>query len=214
MTLIPHIPVREIYTSFNSPINEIDCGEKCAPHNPSGKPFCCDICEAVPAVYRQEWVYLQEHTNLWTRWRGPECGSGPEEITALHADTPENMILLACLGPKQCQREYRALSCRQFPFFPYISDDFRFLGLACEWEFEGKCWVIENIDKVSLAYREEFIQIFDELFSRWPQEMESYALKSEEMRSVFAKRRRRISILHRNGGSYLLSPGSERLARK
>jgi hypothetical protein len=32
------------------------------------------------------------------------------------------------------------------------------------------------------------------------------------MRAAFAAQRRRIPILHRNGGFYLLSPGSERLA--
>jgi len=46
------------------------------------------------------------------------------------------MVLLACLGLSQCQHDFRALSCQQFPFFPYVSADYRFLGLAYEWEFE------------------------------------------------------------------------------
>ena len=46
------------------------------------------------------------------------------------------MLLLACQGPAHCQRPFRALSCRQFPFFPYITADDRFIGLAYEWEFE------------------------------------------------------------------------------
>ena len=210
----PHIPISKIYTSFNAPITEMDCGKKCAPHNPSGKPFCCDICEAVPAAYLQEWDYLQKNTDLWQTWRGDECDTSPKELATLQAETPETMILLACLGPDQCQREYRALSCRQFPFFPYISDDFRFLGLDHEWEFDGKCWVIDNLDAVSTTYRAEFIQTFDTFFDIFPQEMESYAIKSEAMRAEFLKRRRRIAILHRNGADYLLSPGSERLALK
>jgi hypothetical protein len=36
---------------------------------------------------------------------------------------------------------------------------------------------------------------------------------SEEMREHFAGQKRRIPILHRNGGYYLLSPLSERLRR-
>ncbi len=212
----PHIPplnIATLYSDFHTPITETDCGQMCAPHNPNGTPFCCDICHAVPAVYFQEWEYLQGRTDLWHPWRGDKCQAKPEEIQKLQDETPPSMILLACLGAARCQREYRALSCRQFPFYPYITDDFRFIGLAYEWAFEEQCWVISNLGEVSAAYRRAFIHTFDELFSRWPQEMEAYALRSEEARAWFAARRRRIPLLHRNGGYYLLSPGSERLAR-
>src|SRR5262245_38603590 len=116
--------IRSIYNGFHSPIAEFDCGKKCAPHNPSGKPFCCDICQAVPAAYKSEWKYLQPSTDLWHEWRGNECEETTStEIVHLEADLPKNMVLLACLGPSQCQRDFRALSCRQFPFFPYVSSD-------------------------------------------------------------------------------------------
>jgi len=41
--------------------------------------------------------------------------------------------------------------------------------------------------------------------------MESYAIKSEEMRTAFIHERFRIPILHRNGKNYLLSPKSENI---
>jgi len=50
--------IRSIYDGLDAPIAEFDCGKKCAPHNPSGKPFCCDICHAVPAAYKIEMVYI------------------------------------------------------------------------------------------------------------------------------------------------------------
>ena len=75
------------------------------------------------------------------------------ERTHLRANTPKDMILLACLGPSQCEREFRALSCRQFPFFPYVTSDYRFIGLAYDLEFEAKCWVISNLAEVTLKYR-------------------------------------------------------------
>src|SRR6266498_1214807 len=82
--------IRSIYDGFDSSIAAFDCGQKCAPHNPSGKPFCCDISPA-------------------------------DAATQLKSDTPKEMILLARLGPSRCEREARALSCRQFPFFPYVT---------------------------------------------------------------------------------------------
>ena len=46
--------VRGLYNNFNAPIARLDCGKKCAPHNPNDVPFCCDICHAVPAAYDGE----------------------------------------------------------------------------------------------------------------------------------------------------------------
>lgn len=200
------------YERFNLPVTNLDCGIQCAPYNPSGKPFCCDICHAVPAAYRDEWDFLQPRTDLWHVYRGDECPAEPGTADP-QAEVPNNMILLACLGPAQCQRNYRAISCRQFPFFPYITSDFRFLGLAYEWHFESTCWVISHLDQVTDGYRREFIQFYDDLFSLWMHEMENYSRLSEEMREHFIKQRRRIPLLHRNGGYYLISPASERAER-
>ena len=110
-------------------------------------------------------------------------------------------------------RRFRAVSCRQFPFFPYLTADYRFIGLAYEWTYESVCWVISSLAQVTPAYRAEFVRTYDDLFALWPEEMESYAAHSEEMRDVFILQKRRIPILHRNGGYYLLSPASERLER-
>ena len=209
----PRVDIRKLYDSFDIPVVPLDCGQKCAPYNPGGKPFCCDICHAVPAAYRQEWDYLQPRTDLWHPWRGDECAAYPEDPAALAADTPDEMILLACQGPQQCQREYRSLSCRQFPFFPYITADFAFIGLTYNGEFEETCWVISHLNQVTEAYRKTFVQFYDDLFSLWPPEMENYALRTEEMRTYFTIHKRSIPILHRDGGYYLLRPINERLRR-
>jgi hypothetical protein len=210
---VPHLEIRQLYDRFNASVTSIDCGAMCAPHNPTGKPFCCDICQAVPAAFHQEWKYLKANTDLWHSWRGDECPTDPTPPAELRAQTPAHMRLLACKGPALCQRPFRALSCRQFPFFPYVTSQYRFLGLAYEWEFEPVCWVISNLSRVTPTYREEFIRTFDQLFALWQDEFDSYAVRSEEMRVHFTAHRRRIPILHRNGGYYLLSPASERLAR-
>lgn len=204
--------IRELYTHFNSPIAKLDCGQKCAPHNPSGKPFCCDICHAVPAAYKSEWSYLERSTKLWHAWRGNECpGATAKERRELKSNTPDNMMLLACLGPTQCERDFRALSCRQFPFFPYVTSDYRFIGMAYEWEFENKCWVISNLSRVTLEYRTEFIGTFDRLFALFQSEFDSYAYHSEKLRAAYARQKRRFPLLHRNRRNYWVSPVNERL---
>lgn len=206
--------IRALYDGFHSSIAEFDCGKRCAPHNPSGKPFCCDICHAVPAAYRSEWKYLEQNTDLWHRWRGDECGgNSSNETKRLKAETPKNMVLLACLGPSKCQRDFRALSCRQFPFFPYVTSDYRFIGLAYEWQFEPVCWVISNLANVTQRYREEFVRTYDRLFALFQEEFEHYAYHSQLLRNEFARQKRRVPLLHRNGGFYLVSAKSERVER-
>jgi len=213
MKSIPPLDIRQFYDHFDTPVTDFDCGSLCAPHNPSGKPFCCDICHAIPVAFHQEWDYLQPITDLWHVWRGDECPAETLDPHTLQMDLPQHLLFLACKGPAHCQRQYRVSSCRQFPFFPYITTDDRFLGLAYEWEFEETCWVISHLEAVTPAYRSEFIRVYDELFSLWNEEYEGYAGLSEQMREHFASQRRRIPILHRNGANYLLSPASERMER-
>lgn len=210
-----HYPLdfRSLYDGFHSPITLVDCGKFCAPHNPDGKPFCCDICSAVPVAYRQEWEYLQPNTSLWHKWRGDECAREAIDPAGLLAQTPEHLLLLACKGPAFCERENRAISCRQFPFFPYITSDFRFIGLTYDWEFVNKCWVLSHLDQVSKGYLQEFISTFDQLFSAMLEDLDAYTTLSEETREHYAKLKRRFPVLHRNGNWYLVSPVNETMRK-
>jgi hypothetical protein len=206
--------IRSLYDAFDSPIAKLDCGKKCAPHNPRGIPFCCDICHAVPAAYDSEWDYLSATTDLWHIYSRDDCPASDslEAGEALPDSTlPPGMISLACLGPARCQRPNRLLACRAFPFFPYISSTHRFLGLACEWEFESVCWVINNLDSVTAQYRAEFIRAFDYLLATFDDVFESYTIHSEKLRARFGSRKKRFPLLHRNGRKCLISPASERM---
>jgi hypothetical protein len=212
-SMLSSFDTRRLYDAFDVAMTDCNCGEKCAVHHPNGIPFCCDICQAVPAVYRPEWEYLQSTSDMWHVWRGNECPQEPVDPVTLEAETPEYMLLLACKGPHLCQRPFRSISCRQFPFFPYITSHDQFLGLAYHWDFEPTCWVISNLGSVSAAYRRAFIDLYEQLFAVWEEDFDSYAITSEDMRAHYAAQKRRIPILHRNGGNYLLSPNSERLQR-
>ena len=198
----------DVYAGFGAPVVPIDCGRICAPHNPSGKPFCCDICCAVPVAYQAEWKYLRQHTSLWHAWRGDECEREPGNRAELEQQTPAHLRLMACAGPDHCERDFRAVSCRQFPFFPYITPDFRFIGMTYDWEFRGTCWVISHLDQVTADYRREFFNTYDRIFETWLEDFDSYVELSEEVRAHYMFKRKRIPLLHRNGCDYLVSPAS------
>ena len=206
-----------LYARFQAPISKLDCGKKCAPHNPGGKPFCCDTCHAVPTVYDVEWEYLQANTDLWNPWQGDECAEmaadAETERARLEGEIPDGMQLVACLGPSQCQRDFRALTCRQFPFFPYIDSSGEFLGLSYYWEYEDTCWVISNLNVVDDAYRKQFIQVFEQIFEYYPDDVAAYQHHSATMREAFNKQDRAIPLLHRDGHTYMISTNNEGLQR-
>lgn len=196
--------IADLYSLFDAPITSLDCGKKCAPYNEHGVPFCCDTRHAVPSAYLEEWQYLQANTDLWHLWQGPT----PEETERLRRQTPEHQVLIECLGHRLCQRGFRSLTCRSFPFFPYITRQGEFVGLSYYWEYADRCWVISNLQVISQDYRRQFIEAYELLFERMPGEVENFRSFSTTMRRAFSQRRQEIPLLHRDGSACLVSPGS------
>ena len=198
-----------LYVGFDAPVTALDCGERCAPYNERGVPFCCDTRHAVPTVYDDEWGYLQAHTGLWRPWQGPSAA----ETERLRKQTPDGQLPVVCLGHLACQRGFRAVTCRAFPFFPYLTTAGEFLGLSYYWEYEDRCWVLSNLQAVTLQYREAFVATFDAIFQALPDEKENFRQHSIRMRRVFGRKRRAIPLLHRNGAAYRVTPHNGRLRR-
>ena len=198
-----------LYSCFHQPITSLDCGQKCAPYNQGAVPFCCDTRHAVPIAYHAEWAYLQSHTDLWHLWQPPQ----PTEAARLQAQTPEGQVLIECQGYQRCQRMYRSITCRAFPFFPYLSREGELLGLSYYWDFEDRCWVISHLESVSPQFISEFIATYEAIFQAHPTELAAFRHHATIMRRVFGRRKRTILLLHRRGGIYRISPGTGRLRK-
>ncbi|OQY92688.1 MAG: hypothetical protein B6D39_04245 [Anaerolineae bacterium UTCFX2] len=198
-----------LYASFDAPISAINCGERCAPHNEGGAPFCCDLRHAVPTAYQAEWEYLEQHTDLWHLWQDRSSGKS----SSLAEQAPEGQVLIACRGHRACQRKFRSLTCRAFPFFPYITVSGEFVGLSYYWEYQDRCWVISNLHLVDATYRTQFVTVYDALFERMPEEREVFRYFSSQMRRLFSRKHRAIPLLHRNGGYYRITPRNGRQRR-
>lgn len=198
-----------LYSHFKSPITTLDCGGKCSPYNERGIPFCCDIRQVVPTAYQSEWEYLRSNTDLWHLWRG---GSQKDTIR-LRNLAPEDQVLIECQGHLHCQRDFRSIVCRAFPFFPYLDSRGEFIGLSYYWQYEDRCWVISNLNAVTSEYLHEFFGVFETIFSSYPNEKKNFCYQSKLMRKEFHRRKRSIIILHRNGYPYKITPHNERKRR-
>ena len=57
----------------------------------------------------------------------------------------------------------------------------------------------------------EFVKFYEEFFVAHPTSIENYRVRSTQLREHFITQKRSLTILHRDGGIYLLRPINERL---
>ncbi|OQY37363.1 MAG: hypothetical protein B6243_00685 [Anaerolineaceae bacterium 4572_5.2] len=203
----PSNALAQLYANFNAPIAGLDCGKECAPYNEHGVPFCCHTNYVVPVAYHAEWEYLRANTEMWHLWEGENS----EETESLQDQISEGQILLECQGADHCQREFRTIACRAFPFFPYLNSASEVLGLAYYDEYKENCWVMSNLDAVTQEYRAQFVETFEKIFSILPHERQRYYDYSRWTRDVFKESEQPLYLLHRDGNSYAVDPATEEL---
>ena len=191
--------IQSVYKGFSHPACSQDCGEHCRTQNPNDKPFCCDPTFAIPALYNTEYKQLEQLTDLWFS----------AENTVKIDSLPDGMSLHRCQGPQLCQRGYRSISCRSFPFFPYITSDYEFLGLAVEWEFQEVCWLANHLLLVEQTFRDEFINTYDKLFVQYQDVFDNYHEHSIRCRNAHLSLGKKVKVLHRNGKNYWVDANTE-----
>lgn len=200
---MPYIQFEEyesIYAGFEAPVSKYDCGRYCAEHN-DGVPVCCSTKHCIPVARREEWDFLQTRSDLWHRYK-PRTADEKK----IKDELPRSILLIECKGAAACERENRSLSCRAFPFFPYVTRDYNFVGLTVYWHFEELCWVMSNLQIVERPFLNEFVSTFDLLFRRIPGELENFRDYSATMRRAFSRMKRTIPLLGRDGFHYEVTP--------
>lgn len=190
----------QIYDLFQASISRFDCGRKCAPLN-GGEPVCCSTQHAVPVVQKVEWELLKSRTDMWTRFK-PYDRATRQIVKEIGSDC----AAVECRGARHCERDNRSLACRAFPFFPYIDQEGKFIGLAYYWDFEDRCWVISNIKVVEAEFIKDFVKAFELLFARDPEEYDNFKSYSGTMRRVFSRRGKPIVLIGREGGFFEVRP--------
>lgn len=198
---------RELYEIFSSPLTEVDCGQKCGPFNEYGVPVCCDIKQVIPAAYQEEWIYLHENSDLWSPWCGADRNGQDELLNNLQG----GQVLIQCLGYLECQRSFRSITCRAFPFFPYLDSSGNCIGLAYYWDFREECWIISNLELVSEQYKQEFQKTYLKIFELYPDTRSSYMEYSAYIRETSASSKEDLVVLGFTGEIFLIEPATEKL---
>ncbi|MFQ5896556.1 MAG: hypothetical protein ACE5JJ_12205 [Nitrospinota bacterium] len=196
-----------LYREFNAPVARFDCGKKCSPYN-EGTPFCCDSGWLVPVTYREEWVHLRGKTRLWHEFR---ARSRSEEKTVEELD--DGSCLLECRGVAHCERANRSISCRMFPFNPFLTATGELLGLVYYYILERKCYLVDRPRVVTRRYVEESLRFWRRMFDLLPPERDYYRDQSRAYRQQMSRRKKPICVLTPEGpfeascrGGALLGP--------
>ena len=191
---------RRVYENFAAPVSRFDCGRKCAPHN-GGTPVCCSTEHAIPILDKWEFDLLRSRSDLWRPYRPTDA-----EGRAIVADMHHECRAAECKGAARCERDNRALACRAFPFFPYITRDGAIPGLAYFWSFEDRCWIISNLEVVTSDFVRECLAAYEAIFAEDRLEYECNRDMSADMRRVYTRWNRGIPLIGRDGGYFMVEP--------
>lgn len=191
---------RRVFERFTAPISRFDCGQKCAPHN-GGEPYCCTTNHAIPILDKAEYALLRSRSDLWHEFKPISAAS-----RKVVADLPHYCVAAECKGAAFCERENRSMSCRAFPFVPYVTREREVPGLAYHWYFEHFCWVINHLEIVTLEFVRECLAAYEAIYAEDPAELEGHRDHSAAMRRQFTRWNRLIPLIGRDGSYLVVEP--------
>ncbi len=180
---------RELYSLLDDPITKRDCGSLCAPAN-GGVPFCCDVHNAVPLMYKEEYKFLKSRTDIWSPWKPRRKGD-----EALLEDLASDQIFCECKGVQHCERENRSISCRTFPLEPYIDKRGELVGLVFNSVFLGRCPLTEKKHLVRQAVVDKHFEFWDRWTDLKDDEFQLYYDLSKTLRRRRGQTKKEFVIL-------------------
>ncbi|UCE20472.1 MAG: hypothetical protein JSV84_09095 [Gemmatimonadota bacterium] len=184
-----------IYRNYESTPVRFDCGKLCAPEN-GGIPYCCDTGWLIPVMYKWEFSYLLKHTDLWVRFK-PKTKHEKNIIE----ETDKNTVFGQCLGHKGCDRKYRSVSCRIFPFEPYLDLEGKFLGMVYSYRLGNKCPLVDKPKLVSKKFISDQTKMWTYIFERDSAERQVYREQSIQVRRYLSRKKKPIYIFTPEGYS-------------
>lgn len=183
--------LESFYKLLDTPLTRYNCGKLCSPDN-MGTPFCCIVENAVPLLYREEYKYLSQRSDLWKRWK-PKSSQNKK----LKAENENHIaIFCECKGAAFCERENRSISCRTFPLEPYITNDNKFVALIFMKEFRDHCPLLNRIVDIQQKVIENHYQFWEKIFELRPEEFDIYKGTSKGWRISAGMRKEKLPLLY------------------
>ena len=116
--------LERFYRLLSVRMTDFDCGSKCAPGN-DGVPYCCDREQVTPVLFRDEYRWHREQGAFWKK-----MPIKTKKEKKLVEETCTYNVFSMCPGVESCRRTLRSLSCRMFPFEPFLDKKGAVIGLV------------------------------------------------------------------------------------
>jgi hypothetical protein len=158
------------------PLTKDDCAAMCAPAN-DGIPFCCDVANAVPLLFKTERRLIAGRSDLWSTWK--PRNKAEEKLLD---DIPDDTVFCECKGVQHCERENRSLSCRTFPLEPYVDKRGVLVGLVFNAEFLGKCPLTTKHKMIPQETVDKHYEFWDYFTDIKEEEFDCYYENSQRLR--------------------------------
>lgn len=179
--------VAELHGLLQAPVTAFDCGTLCAPGN-GGVPVCCHAPTILPVLYKAELALLRRRTTMWTR-HVPQGADAELAQLARPCD-----VFAVCKGHLQCEREHRDLTCRTFPFEPYLDHRGRLAGLVFCFDLAHLCPLMLGDQRIEPEFLAQCLRMYARLFEFAPEEHAFHLGISRRLRRQFGQRREPIPV--------------------
>jgi len=179
-----------LYRGFSAAVTRIDCGALCAKRN-KAVPVCCNNRRHIPLLFRDELRWHIRHNG--GMWRKRTARTKLDKKQA--AECANYLEYCLCIGAEKCRRAKRSLTCRFFPFEPYIAEDGVFVGITYMYRAAKDCPLIDNPDILpTKAYVRQSIKTWERIFKRYPAERELFYEVSRALERSQKRKRRGIKV--------------------
>jgi hypothetical protein len=149
----------------------------------------------VPIAFKDEWKYLEKKTNLWHEFRPRNS----DEFDLIDEIDEDESVFIECKGVKYCERENRSISCRTFPFEPYLDTRGNLLGLVYNRVIEDKCYLVDRPQIVTKEFVRQYMRFIEKFFKMLPSEKELYMEQSRIYRNLISRRKKPLVVLTEKG---------------
>ena len=170
------------YRMLSVQMTDFDCGKHCAPQN-NDVPYCCDREKVVPVLFKDEY---ECHRKKGAFWRKMPIQTKADK--KLVQDTCSYNVFAVCPGVQNCHRPLRALSCRLFPFEPFLDDKGCVLGLVYQNGENACCSLMGKPQQVyKQTYIRNCVRVWQELINIFPEEKDMYIRESRKRKRQAAR---------------------------
>jgi len=167
--------LKQLYRLLSVRMTDFDCGKHCAPQN-NGVPYCCDQEKVTPVLFKDEYQWHRQRGGFWRKM--PVKTKSDRKLVE---ESCSYNVFAVCPGVQNCRRTSRSLTCRLFPFEPFLDSTGCVKGLVYQDGDNRSCSLREKPQHMyNQLYIRNAIRVWQELVDTFPEDKDLYMRESRK----------------------------------